>query len=391
MINRTLNLQKILQSRHTVFLLGPRGVGKTFLCNQFLESCTNFYRIDLLHHDIYLRYLKQPALFRNEIETMLTNKSELTVLIDEVQKLPSILDEVHSLIEKYKKQIQFILTGSSARKLKRGGANLLAGRAWILKLHPLTHLELKLDLSKALTIGTLPAVYLEDSDPQRTLKAYLELYLKEEIMQEALTRKIEGFSRFLDMAGQMNGEPLNFSKLARESNVSTKTAQEYFSILVDTMLAFRIDAWTYSIRKQITAAPKFYFFDCGVLNAVRGELDYELNKNSYRYGKLFETFLAQEIIRINDYRETGYRFYYWRTNTGLEVDLILSKGPREAPIAIEIKSSVAPLEQDLHGLKSFQTENTTARLICLSNTPQAYKLGQIDVLPWQEGIKAIFS
>ena len=179
----------------------------------------------------------------------------------------------------------------------------------------------------------------------------METYLKEEVIQELLVRKIDHFMRLLDIAGQVNGEPVNYSSIARDSGVSVKTAQEYFDILVDTLIAFRVDGWSHSVRKQLRHSPKHYFFDCGVLNAVRGELQTELKSGSYRYGKLFETFIVNELIRANDYNETGYRFYHWRTNTGLEVDLVLTRGPQDTPRAIEIKSQSSPGESDLKGLK----------------------------------------
>lgn len=393
MINRLLSLTKILKGARSAFLFGPRGVGKTSLARQFLLSSAAVLEADLLKHDLFSRYATNPGLFRREVEIQLErvkNKDILTVFIDEVQKLPALLDEVHSLLEDYKGRVRFLLTGSSARKLKRGGANLLAGRAWTLRLHPLTHLESVSDLSRALQVGTLPAIYLQDESPERTLKAYVETYLKEEIMQEALVRKVEGYMRFLDVAGQMNAEPVNFTKIARDCGVSTKTAQEYLAILVDTLIAFRLEAWTYSIRKQLRHGPKIYFFDCGILNAIRGELAVELKPSSYRYGKLFETFIVQELIRLNDYGEAGYRFYYWRTNTGLEVDVVLSRGVADAPIAIEIKSTAAPREKDLRALQSFRSENKKTILYCLSNSPRAYKLGPITVYPWKEGLAKIF-
>lgn len=391
MVKRILSLPELLKENNSAFLFGPRGVGKTFLCDNFLKSLSYNHKVDLLQHDLFTRYLTNPGLFRKEIESKIDRKKNLTVFVDEVQKLPSILDEVHYLIENYKKHVRFILTGSSARKLKRGGANLLAGRAWTLKLHPLSHIEVEFDLNKALRIGTLPALYLEDEAPERTLKAYVETYLKEEVLQEAFVRKAEGFIRFLEVAGQMNGKPLNFTKVSRDCGVTAKTAQQYFSILLDTLIAFRVDAWIPSIRKQILQAPKYYFFDCGVLNAICGETKTELKETSYHYGKLFETFIVQELIRINDYAETGYKFFYWRTNTGLEVDIILSRGIREAPIAIEIKSGTAPLEKDLHALKSFKSENKNAILYCFCNSPNPYNLGNIAVLPWRSGFIKIFN
>ena len=394
MYERKLNLSKLLKEKKSAFLFGPRGVGKTVLAQNYLAQARHTENIDLLSLDTCRRYIAEPGLFRLEMEQRLRDipvKEALIVLIDEVQKLPGLLDEVHYLIESYKGRVQFLLTGSSARKLKRSGANLLAGRAWTLKLHPLSTQEVVPDLRKALTIGTLPGIYQEiRSSARRSLKAYVETYLKEEVMQELLIRKIDHFIRLLDIAGQVNGDPVNYTAIARDSGVSVKTAQEYFDILVDTLIAFRIDGWSYSIRKQLRQSPKFYFFDCGVLNAIRGELQIELKSGSYRFGKLFETFVVNELIRANDYNETGYRFYYWRTSTGLEVDLVLTRGPQDAPKAVEIKSQSSPSKSDLKGLSAFASENKAADLFCLCQTPRPYSLGPIQVLPWQHGIEALF-
>ena len=393
MYERKLNLIRLLKHKKSAFLFGPRGVGKTVLAQNYLAQIRHTESIDLLSLDTFRRYITEPGLFRLEIEQRLQDipsRETLTVLIDEVQKLPGLLDEVHHLIERHRGRVHFLLTGSSARKLKRSGANLLAGRAWTVKLHPLSSQEIKPDLRKALTIGTLPGFYQEtSSSARRSLKAYVETYLKEEVVQELLIRKVDHFMRLLDIAGQVNGEPVNYTSIARDSGVSVKTAQEYFDILVDTLVAFRIDGWSYSVRKQLRRSPKFYFFDCGVLNAVRGELQTELKPGSYRYGKLFETFVVNELIRANDYVETGYRFYYWRTSTGLEVDLVLSRGPQDAPKAIEIKSQSSPGEADLKGLRAFALENEVANLFCLCQTTRKYSLGPIQVLPWQEGIDVL--
>lgn len=393
MYKRKLNLPELLKQNKSTFLFGPRGVGKTVLAQNYLSNAKHAESIDLLSLDTYRRYIAEPGLFRLEIEQRLQdipNKETLTVLIDEVQKLPELLDEVHYLIERHKRRVQFLLTGSSARKLKRSGANLLAGRAWTLKLHPLSSYELNLDLRKALTIGTLPGIYQESlSSARRSLKAYVETYLREEVMQESLVRKIDRFIRLLDIAGQVNGEPTNYTAIARDSGVSVKTAQEYFDILVDTLIAKRIDGWSYSVRKQLRQSPKYYFFDCGVLNAIRGELQTELRPSSYRYGKLFETFIVNELIRANDYKESDYRFHYWRTNTGMEVDLILTRGPRDAPRAVEIKSESSPKESDLKGLMAFASENKNANLFCLCQTSRKYSLGPVQVLPWHKGIEML--
>jgi uncharacterized protein len=393
MHKRKLNLIALLRERKSAFLFGPRGVGKTMLAQDYLSRVQHTESIDLLSLDTYRRYISEPNLFRLEIEQRLQEipeKETLTVLIDEVQKLPELLDEVHYLIERYKDKIQFLLTGSSARKLKRSGANLLAGRAWTLKLHPFSSQEIDPDLRKALTIGTLPGIYEENlSSAKRSLKAYVETYLREEVMQESLVRKIDRFIRLLDIAGQVNGEPTNYTAIARDSGVSVKTAQEYFDILVDTLIAFRIDGWSYSVRKQLRQSPKYYFFDCGVLNAIRGELQTELKPSSFRYGKLFETYIVNELIRANDYNESDYRFHYWRTNTGMEVDLVLTRGPNDVPKAVEIKSQSSPKEADLKGLIAFASENEKTKLYCLCQTKRKYSLGPIQVLPWQKGLDVL--
>ena len=394
MINRKLNICELLKSGHSAFLFGPRGVGKTVLANQFLDQVPHSVIVDLLSLESYRRFVADPSLFRAEIEQHLQKHSateRLVVLIDEVQKMPQLLDEVHYFIEKYKPRIQFLLTGSSARKLKRTGVNLLAGRAWTLRLHPLSSQEINIDLNRALTIGTLPEYYQsENSHAKRSLKSYVDTYLREEILQEALVRQANNFVRFLDVSAQVNGDSVNYTAVARECGVSMKTAQDYFQILSDTFLAFRIDGWSYSVRKQLRQSPKYYIFDCGVLNAMAGELNTELRTGTYRYGKLFETLVINELIRANDYSESMFRFQYWRTSTGIEVDLVMTRGLNEIPKAIEIKSSSAPKESNLKGLAAFAKENEKAHLYCLCRTPREYRVGNVTVLPWQEGIEILF-
>ena len=282
-------------------------------------------RIDLLRGEAFQRYASRPDLLGAELGSQLKQSTHpLTlVAIDEVQKLPSLLDEVHSLIESYKGRVAFVLTASSARKLKRGGANLLAGRALTRHLHPLSSMELDLDLARALRYGTLPAIYLDAQAYEiTTLEAYVSTYLREEIQAEALVRQVDRFARFLELAAQLNGEPINFAKLARQCGVTTKTAQEYFSILVD-------------------------FFDCGVVGALTGELRSEVKPSSFRFGRLFETFLIQEMQRYSDYLDLGLRFNYWRDKDGHEVDVIVSRTSAKPLMAVEIKSSSQPSAADL--------------------------------------------
>ena len=391
MVKRILNIANVLGISKSSFLFGPRGVGKTYLVEEFLYRKHNSFKINLLDNETFNRYLLNPSFFKLDIEEQVKKHKHLIVFIDEVQKLPALLDMVHLFIENHKGHIQFLLTGSSARKLKRGGANLLAGRALTLKLHPFSSCELELKLERVLQFGSLPAFYLLEENPVREIKSYVETYLQEEIRQESLVRRYDGFLRFLEFAAQMNAEPVNFSQVARDAGVHSETARDYYSILEDTLLAFRINAWTYSVRKQLRHSPKFYFFDCGILNSLRGELNTSLKRGSFRYGKLFETFLIQETIHYNDYFEKEYKFYYWRTNSGMEVDIILSRGANDTPIVIEIKSSSNPTESDLKSLKSFGLEQKNAKLICLCQTPNPYTLGKISVLPWLEGLKKIFT
>ncbi|MFN0061866.1 MAG: ATP-binding protein [Myxococcaceae bacterium] len=393
MVNRLLSLE-LLSPGQSCFLLGPRGTGKTFLVESFLAAGVareSFASINLLEEDTFTRYVARPSRMREELEQQLTrHPTPFTVFIDEVQRIPALLNEVHSLIERYKGRIRFILTGSSARKLKRAKANLLGGRAWNFHLHPLTHRESVDSLERALHLGTLPAVYLDANSPERTLRAYVQTYLKEEIREEALVRRVDAFVRFLDVAAQANGEPINFTKVGLDCGVSTKTAQEYFSILEDTLIVHRLDGWSRSARKQLTQQPKFYWFDNGVLNSVRGELSDAPREGSSRFGSLFETWVIQEMIRLNDYQETDFRFHHWRTNTNMEVDIVVSKNGLNPLYGIEIKSGTSPRLEDVKGLLSFQTDFPQAKLFCFCRAPQAYRLEAVEFLPWREGLKRLF-
>lgn len=390
MIHRKFDLFRAVGKNRSAFLFGPRGSGKTWLCREFQKTQPATLEIDLLGHELYRRYISEPGAFREDVLGALPKKGLLSVFVDEIQRLPELLNEVHWLLESYPGRVRFLLTGSSARKLKRGGANLLAGRALVLHLHPLCSDEGPFDLNKTLRFGSLPGMCAV-TDPAARLSSYVGVYLKEEIQQEALVRKVESYFRFLDVAAQMNGEPINFASVARDVGVETKTAQEFVSILVDTLVAFRVEPWTWSVRKQLRHSPKIYFFDCGVLNAVRGDLHAGIRPSSYGYGKLFETFVVQEFHRWNDYAQTRYRFFYWRTNIGTEVDLVLSRGLADRPVAVEIKSATSPGEKDVVGLKAFKSDNPSARVMCFCRTPFSYRKGGIEFVPWQKGLKELFS
>ncbi|NDE14563.1 ATP-binding protein [bacterium] len=346
--------------------------------------------INLLRAAEFRRYLRAPEQLALEVEHALREAGDRTVrvFIDEVQKLPELLDEVHDLMQNHQERTQFILTGSSARKLKRSGVNLLAGRAIVRHLHPFSFAEIPdFDLGRALNWGTLPKAYLGASSPVAFLEAYVGTYLKEEIQLESAVRRLDAFQRFLEVAAQMNGHLINYTKVGKDCHVSAKTVREYFGILEDTLLAFRLDPWARSVREQVRQQPKFYFFDNGVLNALRGELRIDLRPSSYRYGGLFETFVVQELHRQNDYLDRGRRFHHWRTDADDEVDVIVDRGWSQPPTAVEIKSANAPTVDDVDGLRVFGKLYPEARLLCLCQTPRPYRIGQrIEVLPWKDGV-----
>lgn len=351
-----------------------------------MQEFANTKIYNFLHMDVISRYRNDPGLFREEIKSSLSSHSSLTVLIDEIQLFPEILNEVHDLIEKNRDQLRFILTGSSARKLKRNNVNLLAGRALALKLHPICSLERKINIYQALRFGCLPKMYLND-DPSENLKAYVNTYLKEEIIQEALVRKVQAFVRFLELAAQCNGKIINFTSLAKSIKVAVTTVQEYFSILVETLVAVRIDSWSFSVKKQLITAPKYYLFDCGVLNTINKTLSVPVNAGTFHFGNLFETFIVNEIIHYRDYLRKDFELNHYRTTNDEEIDLILNRGPYLPPIAIEIKSETAPKE--FKHLESFAQDYPNAQLYCLSNSSNTYKVGKVKVLPWESGIAEI--
>ncbi|TWW08807.1 ATPase [Planctomyces bekefii] len=388
MVTRELNLSKQLGKSSSAFLFGARGVGKTRLCKEFVadqrSTGESVLEYDLLHNETYQRFLKRPHLFRLEIERQIVNRKSLFVFVDEIQKVPALLDEVHSLYETYHKKIRFLLSGSSARKLKRTGANMLAGRALTLHLHPLTLWEYDQPIEEAIHLGSLPGIVIDNDAPEQSLRSYVSTYLKEEIQQEALVRKIEAFARFLEVAGQYHAEVLNASAIADYAGVSSQTVADYVSILEDTLLAYRLPGWHASKTKQLRTTPKLYLFDNGVASALRGELSNESIESSSRFGKMFEARLIQECLRLNDYRMLDLKFSYWRTNNDIEVDLIVSRGAARPLAAIEIKSSRQPDEAHLSGLKRFEQDYPKVPKFCLSRTPNSYKISNVEVVPYHQ-------
>lgn len=377
--NRLLELPR----NASFFLFGPRQTGKsTLIKNTFSKTESAYY--DLLLSKEYTRLAANPSLLREEVESL--DKKIKYIIVDEVQRVPELLDEIHFLIENSNIKRYFCLSGSSARKLKRVKANLLGGRAWIRNLYPLTHTEIGKDfnLTRALQFGTLPAVYLgSDENAKESLEAYTETYLEEEIKAEALVRNIGAFIRFLKFAAYENGNIINFSNISRETATSHKTIKEYFQILEDTLIGYFLLPYSKSTRKRLVKHPKFYLFDTGVRNALAKRLSLKPEPGSKDFGDAFEHFIITEIIRLNKYKKKDFEFSFYHTSVGAEVDLIIET-PSKKVYAIEIKSRENPSSNDLTGLRSFLEIQPNAIPICLSRAPRKRKIGNITIYPWKE-------
>ncbi len=371
--------------KRSFFLFGPRQTGKSTLITRLLEG-QRALRLDFLRRDIFWRYRSRPSSFLEDVEYEIAQGSgPLTVFVDEIQKIPSVLDEVHFLLEKYKGRVHFIMTGSSARKLKRSSVNLLAGRAWEYRLYPLTFPELgeRFSLEEVLLKGSLPPVVDEPVEEAfRTLRAYAETYLKEEILDEALVRNAEAFSRFLEIAADQSGKIVNYSTMARETGVRSKTVKTYYEILEDTLVALRLPPYLKSRRKRLVAHPKYYLFDLGVINALCGRFTPESIRVPTVFGLLFEHFIILEVQRLISYRERPARFFFWRTSSGAEVDLVIEEGERLW--AIEIKTGGRLHKKDLSGLLSFGKEHPGARLICVVPEKRLARINGMHVVYWKD-------
>lgn len=319
--------RKLLPVRSSSFLLGPRGTGKsTWIRKNYGENSTLY---DLLDTSELIRLSREPSLLYRETAHL---KPGSWVIIDEIQKVPSLLNEVHRLIEE--KKLKFILSGSSARKLKESGTNLLAGRALTYNMFPLVSVEVdfRLELEKQIPFGMLPVAYLA-SNPKKYLQAYTETYLKEEIRAEALTRNFGNFARFLEIAARQNGQLTNATAIARDAGVARQTVQGYFDILVDTLLGYWLKPWKLKRTTKQVAHPKFYFFDSGVVRALSGRLPYPATPEES--APLFECFMINEIRAFLHYTERDYPLYFWRNSNGVEVDIILETS--NGFVAIEFK------------------------------------------------------
>jgi len=381
-IKRQLQLSEI----NSFFLFGARGTGKTTLLKE-LPFLNNALYIDLLDADQEEQYALRPGLLIEQAEAM--DEGEW-IIIDEIQKLPKLLDHVHIIVTK--KDIRFALTGSSSRKLKRGGANLLAGRAFSFSLYPFTAQELgdRFDLQEALQWGTLPKIisYKSDKDKKRFLRTYTQTYLKEEILVEQLIRNLTPFRLFLSIAAQMNTQIINFSNIARDTGVDHKTVQNYYQILVDTNLGFFLEAYNRSVRKVQKQSPKFYLFDMGVKRSLQNMLNVPLVPRTTEFGDAFESWFIGECFRLNHYHELDFKFSYLRTKDDVEVDLIIDR-PGQSQILLEIKSSDRVDDRHVKNLVHFNKDFPDAELICASRVAQKQVVNGIKVLPWKDSLTYI--
>ena len=378
MIERICHIDNELDD--SIFLFGARQTGKsTFLRQKFPDSIY----IDLLDTALKNRFNRRPSL----LYEMLSDKGEGTlVIIDEIPEVPELLNEVHRLMSE--KGLVFILCGSSARKLKRKGYNTLGGRAYPVYLFPFVSAELpELDLQQAINYGMLPPHYLA-KNPHRRLSAYIDVYLKEEIKEEALVRNLNAFQRFLEVAALTDGEMVNLKNIAQDCGVSANTVSSYFDILEDTLLGFRMPAYTKTMKRRLVQAPRFYYFDVGVANYLLHRKD--LVRGTAEYGHAFEHLVIQELRAWLAYTDCVEQLSYWRTYTGQEVDVVIG----DARVAIEIKSVEEVLPRHLKGLKAFASDYPDSRLLIVSLDPINRKMGDVECVYildffkklWKEGI-----
>ncbi|MBR5634080.1 MAG: ATP-binding protein [Prevotella sp.] len=378
MLQRILKIDNELDG--SIFLFGARQTGKTTALRQQFQ---NEIFIDLLDSSMKLRFQRQPSL----LYEMLSDKPEGTlVIIDEIPEVPELLNEVHRLMTE--RDLLFILCGSSARKLKRKGHNTLGGRAIPVYFHPLVSAEIPdFDLDRAVSFGMIPSHYLA-SNPMRRLSAYIDVYLKEEIKEESLVRNLGTFQRFLEVAAISDGEIINLQNIAQECGVSATTVVSYFDILEDTLTGYRLPAYTKSVRRRLVQAPRFYYFDIGVVNHLLHRK--QLTRGTADYGHAFEHLVVQELVAYMDYTHQEEKLSYWRTYNGAEVDIVVG----DARVAIEVKSSEEVKPRHLKGLHTFNEEHPESRCLLVSLDPFNRKMGFVECIYvldffkmlWDEGL-----
>jgi predicted AAA+ superfamily ATPase len=369
---RILSLKTLLEKK-SHFLFGARSTGKSTLIKTEFGKAAKVY--DLLDDEVFQRLLRDPKIISEDLDYKV-------IVIDEIQRLPKLLNEVHRILTKEK--VKFLLTGSSARKLKSDSINLLGGRAWQAELHPLTSLEITdFNLIRYINFGGLPHVYTSKY-PEDELKAYVILYLKYEIMGEALTRNIEYFLNFLDVIALKNGEELYYQGLSSDSGVPARTIQNYVEILEDTLLGFVLKPFTKTKKRKSITRSKFYLFDIGVANYLAKRKNIE--PKSELFGKCFEHFIIREVKSLLSYKGSDLDLCYWRSTSQMEVDLVIGN-----EFAVEIKASYNVNESALKGLRALKEEGLIKRYIVVSNDKMERKIEGFELMHWTSFIKLINS
>ena len=370
-IARHLNVREILD-RRSCFLFGPRQTGKSTLIRRQFEGCPTY---NLLDQALFVRLSRNPALIREALTAEAT-----LVVIDEIQRLPALLNEVHLMIEEH--GIRFLLTGSSARALRRKGVNLLGGRARSRTLHPFVRVELgeHFDLNRALEHGLLPPIFLSDA-PAEDLAAYAGDYLKEEVAAEGAVRNIGAFSRFLEVAAFAHGEMINFASMAGDAQVPASTVREYYEILKDTFIAHEVPAFTETRKRKAISTSKYYFFDIGLARHLQGRRG--LAPGNVEYGSAFESYIFQEIKAFCDYHRLDTPAY-WRSKSRIEVDFVFED------LAVEVKAKKNVTGRDLKGLRALREEGLFAHYLLVSMEPMARETDGIRILPWTDFLDGLW-
>jgi predicted AAA+ superfamily ATPase len=371
-IERTLDLPTLIEKKSR-FLFGPRQTGKTSLIQHTLKGVRIY---DLLDTSIYLALSQNPGRIGQEL-----SPKDRVVVIDEIQRLPELLNEVHRLIEE--RGIRFLLTGSSGRKLRRGGINLLGGRARTKYLHPFTYMELgdKFNLKHAVERGLLPSIYFSD-DPRADLEAYAGSYLQQEIVAEGNVRNLPAFSRFLRVAALCNSQIVNFTNVSNDAQVARTTVYEYFEILKDTLLLYELPAWRKSKKRKPLASSKYYFFDVGVVSALQGR---RFRAGTPEFGEALETYLMHELISYRDY-VSGEPLSYWRSTSGYEVDFIIGDHT-----AVEVKAKENVAATDLKALRALAEEKKLKYYLCVSLEPRKRRIENIMVLGYKDFLETLWN
>jgi len=391
MIRRELQLI----DSNSLFIFGPRGVGKTTYLKNSIFFPQAIY-INLLKASEENKFSRNPDELATIVQGLdLAAGNIRYVIIDEVQKLPKLLDVVHDLIETT--SIKFILTGSSARKLKQDGANLLAGRAFVYSLFPFciteieNQVESEFSLNNALRWGMLPKIFECETDLSKLkfLEAYTNTYLKEEIWLEQVVRDLAPFQYFLQVAAQSNGKLVNFSKMAQDVGTSDMSVKKYYGILEDTLLGFFLQPFQHSFRKRLGKIPKFYFFDPGVVRSLAGRVSVPLEPSTMAYGDAFEHFIILQCKQLATYHRHEYRFSFIKTKEDAEIDLVVER-PGQKLLLIEIKSTDQIKDEHLKTLNQIHSELENSEAVCFSQDPYPKKIGEVLVLPWLEGVKKYF-